>query len=90
MPYVAGDKLKRDLLLGLRKPSTPGELNFMITSHIVDYLGETPRYANINEAVGVLECAKLEAYRRIAEPYEDIACATNGDVYYPDNGVIRD
>lgn len=90
MPYVAGDKHRRDLELGIRKPQTPGELNFVITKMCVDYLGETPRYANINEVVGVLECAKLEAYRRIAQPYEDIACATNGDVYYPEYAGIDD
>lgn len=90
MPYVAGDKYKRDLVEGLRKPKTPGDLNFLITSQLVDYLGDTPRYANINEVIGVLECAKLEAYRRIAIPYEDIACATNGDVYFPEDAGIDD
>ena len=29
------------------------------------------RYAHLNEVVGVLECAKLELYRRVASPYED-------------------
>jgi hypothetical protein len=37
-------------------------------------------YAKINEAVGVLECAKLELYRRLAGPYEDGKIAQNGDV----------
>jgi len=30
---------------------------------------------------GVLECAKLELYRRIAAPYEDTKIEENGDVY---------
>lgn len=30
--------------------------------------------------VGVLECAKLEAYRRIASPHEDKKIDENGDV----------
>jgi len=39
------------------------------------------RYANINEVIGVLECAKLELYRRIAVPYEDVKKEQSGDVY---------
>jgi hypothetical protein len=39
------------------------------------------KYANINEAIGVLECAKLELYRRIAAPYEDHKISETGDVY---------
>jgi hypothetical protein len=39
------------------------------------------RYAHLNEAVGVLECAKLELYRRIAAPYEDDKRSETGDVY---------
>jgi hypothetical protein len=31
--------------------------------------------------IGVLECAKLELYRRVAAPYEDAKCEDNGDVY---------
>ena len=60
-----------------------GELNYCITKLIDHYIsahGGTS-YKNINEVVGVLECAKLEIYRRIAAPYEDIKIAENGDVY---------
>lgn len=60
-----------------------GELNFAITSLIDEYLGRTGiRYQNINTVIGVLECAKLEVYRRVAVPYEDKKCKENGDVYY--------
>jgi hypothetical protein len=38
-------------------------------------------YAEINEVVGVLECCKLELYRRLAAPYEDTKIKENGDVY---------
>jgi hypothetical protein len=31
------------------------------------------RYHHINTAIGALECAKLELYRRVAAPYEDKA-----------------
>ena len=30
--------------------------------------------------MGVLECCKLEFYRRVAAPYEDIKIEENGDV----------
>jgi hypothetical protein len=33
------------------------------------------------EAVGAIECCKLEFYRRVAAPYEDRKIKTNGDVY---------
>lgn len=38
-------------------------------------------YSNINDAIGILECIKLELYREIAVPYEDIKKHENGDVY---------
>ena len=37
-------------------------------------------YADINSAIGVLECAKLELYRRQAAPYEDKKIEENGEV----------
>jgi len=39
------------------------------------------RYAHLNEVVGVLECAKLELYRRVVAPYEDQKMTESGDVY---------
>ena len=62
---------------------TPGELNYCITKlvdHYISVHGGTS-YKNINEVIGVLECAKLELYRRIAAPYEDQKIQQNGDVY---------
>lgn len=58
-----------------------GELNYMITVILKDYLGEYLNYDRINAAIGALECAKLELYRRIAAPYEDEKMKDNGDVY---------
>lgn len=61
---------------------TAGEINYLI-SRICDRHIEHHglNYTTINELVGVLECAKLELYRRIAAPYEDTKISTNGDVY---------
>jgi len=58
-----------------------GELNYVITRLVVGALGEAPRYRDYNAAVGVLECAKLELYRRAVAGYEDAKCAEHGDVY---------
>lgn len=80
---------------GDSSPRTPGELNFAITVLCQEYLRDTcdkrtdahglaqPKlsYAKLNEVVGVLECAKLEMYRRQVAPYEDIKMAENGDCY---------
>lgn len=58
-----------------------GTLNYLVTSLLDAYLGDSPRYSDFNAAVGVLECAKLELYRRRTAPYEDGKRAENGDVY---------
>jgi len=82
MPYVK--KTERARLDGGGQPATPGDLNYLITRQIDAYLARKGvSYANLNEVIGVLECAKLELYRRIVARYEDrkIADPDNGDVY---------
>lgn len=58
-----------------------GILNYCISTLINDLLKEPTTYAQINRLIGVLECAKLELYRRIAAPHEDKKIEENGDVY---------
>jgi len=61
---------------------TSGDLNYILTSLVdsmIDMRGLS--YTTINEIVGVLECMKLELYRRVAAPYEDQKRRENGDVY---------
>lgn len=90
MPYI-GDE-QRPRLNGWIYPhmATAGELNYMITKlcdrHITHH---GLSYQTVNELIGVLECAKLELYRRIAAPYEDIKIAQNGDVYLNNNNSNR-
>lgn len=85
MPYVK--KLRRDeLLLGFEdrwtQPQNPGDLNFILTFHINEYLKiQGKSYSTINDIIGALEGAKLEFYRRVAAPYEDTKIKENGDVY---------
>lgn len=71
----------------LRKSATqshwvynPGTLNYIITRLVHWYLGDKPNYERYNAAIGVLECAKLELYRRKVSSYESLKCAENGDV----------
>lgn len=82
MPYVSRD-VRAELRATLdRMPENAGELNFLLTSLVDDYLmQDKTNYQRINEVIGVLECAKLELYRRIAVPYEDKKKHINGDVY---------
>lgn len=81
MPYVSKRSRDELSLADNLCVKDAGELNYCITTLIVNYLGMVPKYADFNEAIGVLECAKLELYRRMVAPYEDTKCAENGDVY---------
>lgn len=64
------------------RPDVPGELNYMFTVLIRDYIADHGlSYQVINDIVGALECAKQEFYRRVAIPYEDKKIEENGDVY---------
>mgnify|MGYP005696273487 FL=1 len=59
-----------------------GDLNFIISTILNDMLNaHGTSYSMLNDMVGVLECAKLELYRRVASPYEDEKIESNGDVY---------
>jgi len=64
-----------------RNPDRDGHLNYLVSS-IIDEVYER-NYASLNAAIGVLECVKLELYRRILAPYEDTKIEQNGDVYTP-------
>ena len=65
-----------------RTPQNAGELNYAITRLLCWYIRSNgDSYSSINDCIGALECAKLEAYRRIAVPYERGRMFENGDVY---------
>lgn len=59
----------------------PGPINYIITTILNIYIGQHPSYERFNAAIGVLECAKLELYRRKVARYEDLKKEENGDVY---------
>lgn len=81
MPYISRES--RPLLepTSQREARKPGELNFQVTRLCHRYIQTHGlSYENINAAVGALECAKLELYRRLAAPYEDGKILENGDI----------
>ena len=58
-----------------------GELNYVFTKIILGEMDGVVRYKNIRNAIGELECTKLELYRRLAAPYEQKKLKENGDVF---------
>ncbi len=88
MPYIPKDeRTELDELAGalvtiLRNGNFRGKLNYFISS-IAEGLIQANgvSYSFLNDFIGVLECVKLELYRRVATPYEDDKKVENGDVY---------
>jgi hypothetical protein len=88
MPYITQNA--RTFIDKGCRVKTSGELNYKITKMIKDYMedhcpkaaGMSPNYAMFNDMIGVLECCKLELYRRMVAPYEDTKKEVNGDVYH--------
>lgn len=84
MPYIKKEdreKFKISATDIADKAECAGDLNFAITVILHTYLKRKGiKYANINEIMGMMECAKLEFYRMISEPYEDLKIMENGDI----------
>jgi hypothetical protein len=87
MPYIKSENRKKyekvlheliDVLKTLPPDEVDGELNYVVTKILKNVY--PLRYFHINKAVGVLECIKLEFYRRVAAPYEDLKIKESGDV----------
>jgi hypothetical protein len=58
-----------------------GDYNFAISLLIHTYIQRNGlRYVNLNDAVGILECAKQEFIRTVVSPYEDEKIRENGPV----------
>jgi hypothetical protein len=61
-------------------PYPDGVLNYIFTRLLQKTI--SPRsYLDFERAIGLLECCKLELYRRAAAPYENLKAKQNGDVY---------
>ncbi len=90
MPYIDAEsrcKFEEDLKNLSQNIMSVGEMNYCITILIAKFLEDITEvegkvsYHHYNQLIGVLECAKLELYRRLVAPYEDIKITDNGDVY---------
>jgi hypothetical protein len=85
MPYIKKEDRERlsplVRLMDEQDIKTAGELNYLITMLTHRYLNQKPEsYQMYNDAVGALEGAKLELYRRHVAQYEDEKIKENGDV----------
>lgn len=95
MPYITKDKRReldpiveqlRHALASMEMDdelnNTEGNLNYFITKILMQIYGDknSTSYAQINDAIGLLDCAKMEFYRKVAGPYEDKKEIINGEV----------
>lgn len=89
MPYIKQERrneldLEIDILI--EKAQRVGELNYIITRILDGHISKFASskgidYGAINAIIGVLECAKMEFYQRVAIPYERRKLEENGDVF---------
>lgn len=83
MPYIKGDQriLYDPKINQIQEIKTEGDLNYIITSLCNKFLknhGES--YSTYNDIIGVLECAKLEYYRKKISVYENKKEKENGSI----------
>lgn len=78
MPYIKASEREAARF----DPTTPGELNYAITSLLTGYVKRKGlTYTQLNDCMGALEGAKAEFYRRVVVNFEDLKKHQNGDVY---------
>jgi hypothetical protein len=93
MPYIK--KEKRDeldpfIVELFKRAEGEGDLNYIITSLLhKELLNGKLCYQKINNLIGVLECAKLELYRVVAAPYENVKMDENGRVSQLDGDFFK-
>lgn len=81
MPYIK-EADREDIDNAVREPANAGEFNYVLTLLCQEYFDNNGgRYQQINDIIGALEGCKLEFYRRVVAPYEDVKIKENGDVY---------
>ncbi len=97
MPYVKQEQRKAidpavdALVVAIEKATTEawpadkreepdGCLNYAITTLLQKTIAPN-RYVKFERVIGILECAKLEMYRRGVAPYENKKAREHGDVF---------
>ena len=90
MPYISEERRDKygeleDMLACIMEEELPaGDLNYIISRIMVLSMcpsGMVSSYTRANTIIGVLECAKMELYRRFIVPYEDKSIINNGDIF---------
>jgi len=91
MPYIKQEhreclkdgitKLSHEIgyLYHFKRQTRDGLLNYTITK-LIKELYPDAKYHDWNEVIGMLECCKLEVYRKMIGPYEDLKEIENGKV----------
>lgn len=90
MPYIKQKRRKEldnliellsDELRKMGEPDNMGDYNYVITKLIHNSIRKDGlKYKNLNNIVGMLECAKAEFIRTVVGPYEDKKRIENGPV----------
>jgi hypothetical protein len=92
MPYIKNEDRKElndkiyalvDSINDTSEDNIEGVLNYVITTLLTSSVRPNDkkwRYKIFNRAIGILECAKLEFYRRLISQYEEKCIDDNGDV----------
>jgi hypothetical protein len=86
MPYI-NEAQRRQVSAAISEllktpPVSVGELNYLFSIIAKEWIDNHGlNYSSVNDLVGVLECCKMELYRRVAAPYEDQKRREHGDVY---------
>lgn len=80
MPYI--DERSRERVAA-RGPRNPGELAYVISAALNDYVAGQERvsFADLAAVLGALESSRVEFYEAVVEPYEKIKRFSNGDVF---------
>ena len=77
------EAIKRETVLtgtAFNRVAPDGCLNYAITT-LLQKTMVPGNYVEFERVIGILECVKLETYRRAVAPYENIKAKENGDVF---------
>jgi hypothetical protein len=86
MPYITpGRRQDLGLMLNPAVEANAGDLTYLFYRLALDSLPPGYSYADLHRVIGAMEAAKLEFYRRIVAPYEDVKIQENGDVRIVDS-----
>lgn len=84
MPYITQEerlRLNSTDFVVRQTPQNGGQLNYLISKLCAEYIDEHGlRYQNISDVVGALEGAKMEFFRQLVNPYEELKLCENGGI----------